>query len=196
MGKGQGKDDPLSDDGEFESEPVWPKIVAAVLAGTFVIQLIIAIVYAGDDGSSAPAPPPPPSPPPAPPPLATVVEGADAAGNGDAGDVVPPPPPPPPPPPTEDRRVRVSQFVNSMNDPSTIDQLGYFVTPNFQVTFGSGCSVVGGGVFCGEGEASSFLAVLVPVALGLSLPPCLRRVVRPRKLPRYPQRQPCRWVQH
>ena len=56
------------------------------------------------------------------------------------------------------------QFVNSMNDLSAIDQLDYFVTQDFQVTFGSGCSIVGGGVFCGEGEACSYLTVHVPVA--------------------------------
>jgi hypothetical protein len=55
----------------------------------------------------------------------------------------------------------VSQFVGVSNELSSVDQLDYFVTSSFEVTFGAGCSTVGGGVFCGEGEAS-FLAARVP----------------------------------
>lgn len=66
----------------------------------------------------------------------------------------------------------MSQFVNSANELSSVDQLDYFVTPSFQVTFGSGCSIVGGGVFCGEGKASSFLTA--PVPFSRSVYHCLR----------------------
>lgn len=159
MGKGRGKDD--SDDGDSGAEPVWPKILAAVLAGIFALQLIaiIVIVTSGDDAAPAAAPAPPPAaPPPTPAPF---VEGASAAGNGDAGTPPPAPPAAPPPPATLDRRLRVSQFVGVSNELSSVDQLDYFVTSSFEVTFGAGCSIVGGGVFCGEGEAS-FLAARVP----------------------------------
>ena len=155
MGKGQGKgrgesDNPLSDDGEIKGEPVWPKLVGAVLLGIFVIQIlaIVAIVASEPDAPAPAAAPPPPPPPPPPTPTFETENGNGAT----TATTAPPPPPAPAPPPTMDRRLRVNQFENAMMSTDTLDQLDYLVSgDDFETTFGSGCSIVGRGVFCGEG---------------------------------------------
>ena len=150
MGKGAGKGRGEGDDSsgeEMPADPAWPKIVAAVLGGLFVLQIIvIGIVATGDDPVEAPPPTPAPAPPAFDPTATTQTENPDA--------VAPPPPAPAPAPgapQTLDRRMRVNQFETAITHESQLDDLLYLTTPTFESTFGAGCSIVGGGVYCGEG---------------------------------------------